>query len=712
MSRIDELLAAMTAEEKIGQLSMVSADLTPAGPQLGTVAESEIAAGRAGSVLMLWGAERVREAQRAAMEGSRLGIPLLVCLDVLHGHRTVFPIPLAEAAAFDVRLWEATAREAAAEVAADGVALTFAPMLDVSRDPRWGRIAESGGEDPWINALMADAKVRGFQRGGERFADDAVAATAKHLAAYGASIGGLDYAAVDLSERTLHETYLPPFRAAVASGVAAIMPAFVSLAGVPMTSNRRLLRDVLRRQWGFDGVVISDYQAVAELIVQGVAGDMAEAAALALAAGVDIDMVDGAYAKGLPAAIARGLVEPVWIDQAVRRVLRLKERLGLFDRPLRLASVAPVPLDAEGVRRSLAREAACRSIVLLKNADEILPLAGSVHRIALVGPFADASAQMLGPWALAGRPQETVSILAGLRRALPECEIECMPGADIDGTTLPDATAVRRLCSHADVILLCLGEAADMAGEATSRARPGLPECQQALAEVVLGTGKPVVVILTSGRPLIATSVIERAQAVLATWFLGSEAGTAIADVLTGRCNPSGRLPVTWPRAVGQIPIFFAAWPTGRPADPHNRYTSKYIDLSVEPLFAFGHGLSYTGFSYANLQLNAAELSAGDRLVAEVEVRNDGPREGEATVFLFTHDRVARIARPLLELKAMGKARLAPGEKTRVALSLPIADLAYLDERLERVLEPGAFDIYVGPSAARSTLLHTTLQVR
>jgi beta-glucosidase len=709
MSNIDTLLAAMTLEEKVGQLTMVSAGLTPLGPVLGPEALADIAAGRAGSVLNLWGVERTREVRRVAAEQSRLGIPLLIGFDVLHGHRTIFPIPLAETAAFDPTLWEATAREAAIEAAAEGVDLTFAPMLDVSRDPRWGRIAESPGEDPWLCAQVAVAKVRGFQGAGGNFPENRVAATAKHLAAYGASFAGRDYAAVDISERSLHEIYLAPFKAAVDAGVAAIMPAFVNLAGVPMTANRSLLRDRVRNQWGFDGVVISDYQAVAELVAQGVAADMAEAAALALAAGVDIDMVGGAYAHGLPRALERGLVQMGWIDEAVRRVLALKQRLGLFRQPPRSP---PQDTAASRERRELARDAARRSIVLLKNDRRILPLSSATRRIAVIGPLADAPAHMLGPWCGAGTAKGTVSILQGLRSALPQCDVRFAAGVPIDGAGAEDMSAVRSACQGADAVVLCLGEAAEMSGEAASRASPRLPGLQDELAQAVLGLGRPVVVLLASGRPLMVAELIERADAVLATWFLGSEAGNAIADVLIGRWNPSARLPVTWPLDIGQVPIFFGAWPTGRPADPNNRYTSKYIDLPVEPLFPFGHGLSYTRFSYANLRLGGGELAAGGRLIAEVDVSNDGTREGEDTVFLFTHDVVATAARPLLELKAMAKVRLAPGERRSVTLSVPVDALSFLDADLERVLEPGEFDLYVGPNAAPAALLKTTFRVR
>jgi beta-glucosidase len=711
MSRIDALIAAMSLEEKIGQLCMVSAGLTPLGPVLGPEALEQVASGRAGSVLNLWGVERTGEVRRRAAEGSRLGIPLLIGFDVLHGHRTIFPIPLGEAAAFDPALWEATAAAAAEEAAAEDVDLTFAPMIDVSRDPRWGRIAESPGEDPWVAAQMAVAKVRGFQGGGGQYAAQRVAATAKHLAAYGASVAGRDYAGVDISERTLHEVYLAPFEAAVRAGVAAIMPAFISLAGTPMTAHRTLLRDVVRGRWGFDGVIVSDYLAVAELVTHGVAADAAEAAAAALLAGVDIDMVSSTYADGLPVAVERGLVKISDIDEAVRRVLTLKQRLGLIE-----GRRTPLPArdsaSAGSARRGLAREAARRSIVLLKNEGDVLPIAASTARIAVVGPLADAPQHMLGPWAGAGTAKGTVTILEGLRAALPGCDIRYAAGSALRGNDAPALAEVRTACRDVDLIVACLGEAADMSGEAASRARPALPAPQQALAEALLALGPPVILLLSSGRPLMVADLAERAHAVAATWFLGSEAGHAIADVLSGRSEPAGRLPVTWPRDVGQVPIYFGEWPTGRPPDATVHYSSKFIDLPPGPLYPFGHGLSYTRFEHANLRLRAAELGPRDTLVAEVDVHNAGERTGEATLFLFVHDVVASAARPLLELKAMTKVRLGPGGSATAVLSVPVGQLAFLDARLAPMLEPGRFDVYVGPTADLGTALKASFELR
>jgi beta-glucosidase len=701
MNRIDKLLAKMTVEEKIGQLNMVAAGYAVTGPVLASGTASDICASRIGSLLNLWGAEEVAAMQKIAVENTRLGIPLLIGFDVLHGHRTIFPIPLAETAAFDSLLWERTARAAAVEAAADGIAMTFAPMLDIARDPRWGRIAEGPGEDPWVGAEVAKAKVRGFQGAGlpDGLANPtAVAATAKHLCAYGAAIAGRDYASADVSERLLHEVYLPPFAAAVAAGCAAIMPAFNDIAGIPMTAHVPLLRDWLRRTAGFEGVIVSDYNAVAELICHGIAGDLIEAAAAALRAGVDIDMMSGAYSQGLAPAIARGMVSIGAVDAAVRRVLMLKERLGLFDDPYRRGSTAAPAPSVTTSRRTLAREAGRRSIVLLSN-DGILPLAPSPRRIALIGPLADARADMLGPWALAGNASHSVTIREGLAAALPSADIVFAPGAAISGDDTSAFATALEICHDADLVILCLGEAADMSGEAASRANPGLPGVQNALAEVIFEIGKPVVALISSGRPLMIDSLAAKAQALVATWFLGVEAGNAIADVLTGKFNPTGRLPITWPRDIGQVPIFFGERPSGRPANPDNHYTSKYLDMPVDPLFPFGHGLSYSRFTLHNPRVNKLDFTAADELTVEIDVVNEGPVAGEETVFLFARDIVASVARPLLELKGVGKIALTAGESGTVSIKFAAESLAFPGIDLKLIFEPGEFLLCVGQSA-------------
>lgn len=703
----------MTLEEKLGQLTMTASSYAVTGPIIAGDSTAAIKAGTIGNLLNMVGAAHVREMQRLAVEESRLGIPLLIGFDVVHGHRTLFPIPLGEAALFDAEAWALTARESAKEAAAEGVAMTFAPMLDVARDPRWGRIAEGPGEDPWLASRIAEAKVRGFQ-GDNLAAADTLAAVAKHYCAYGAVTAGRDYASVDISDRTLREVYLPPFAAAVLAGVAAIMPAFTDLAGVPVTANRELLRGWLRGRFGFNGVVISDYNAIAELMRHGIAADLADAAALALKAGVDIDMMADAYRRGLPIALQRGLVTPADIEESVRRVLTLKEQLGLFDDPYRRGA-RPEAATALTQRRRLARSVGARAIVMLKNDKDVLPLAGSLRRLALIGPLADAPAEMRGPWWGAADTDGHVTVAAGLRAALPECQLLQAAGVAIESEDVSGIAAALDLCTAADVIVLCLGEAATMSGEAASRAHLGLPGKQCQFAEAVFERAreaqKPVIVVLFSGRPLVVPWLVEQADAVLAVWFLGSEAGHAIGDVVTGRVSPSGRTPVTWARATGQIPIFFGERPSGRPANPKDHYTSKYLDVANEPLFAFGHGLTYGRFTLSNLRVTPSDVEDNDTMKIRVDVRNEGARTAQETVFLFTHDKLASVSRPLLELKGFAKIDLRPGEVGTVTLSLHAAELRFLGLDLEPVFEPGEVEIMVGPCADRAQLLATTIDL-
>jgi beta-glucosidase len=709
MGRIDALLQKMTLGEKIGQLNMVAASRVVTGPGEVHDLHEGIRTGRIGNLLNLWGVDETRAVQRLAAEESRLGIPLLMGLDVIHGHHTIFPVSLAEACLFDPDLWEKTARVAAEEAAEDGVALTFAPMVDVARDPRWGRIIESAGEDTWVASQMAAAKTRGFQ-GPNLAARDSVAATVKHLCAYGAVTAGREYASAEVSERTLHEIYLPPFAAAVAAGTAAIMPAFIDVAGAPMTANTKLLQGWLRGVVGFDGVLISDYNAVAELLNHGVAGDLVEAVALALNAGVDIDMTSGAYVQCLPEALERGLVTMTTIDASVRRVLELKQRLGLFDDPYRRGSV-PLRAGRAAERRELARETARRAIVLMSNRAGALPLSAEIRRIAVIGPLAAAQGEMLGSWASAGRPEDAITILEGLKAALPHCRIDHAAGVEITGENTDGIGAAVGLCTDAEIVVLCLGESAGMSGEAASRVDLGLPGRQRALAEAILGLGKPVVATLSSGRPLTLPWLFERADAVLATWFLGHEAGHAIADVLTGRFNPTGRLPLSWPRDVGQVPIFYNELPSGRPYAPGVHYSSTYLDAPPTPQFPFGHGLSYSRFALADLRCEPTRVKAGDTVEVTIAVHNESQADGDATAFLFVRDPVASVARPLLELKRVQKVALKAGERKEVTWRLPVEALSFVGHSLDRVLEPGRFEIHVGQSADPSGLLSAAIEL-
>jgi beta-glucosidase len=694
---------------------MTASGYAVTGPIIAGDSTDSIRSGAIGNLLNLVGAGPVHEMQRLAVEESRLGIPLLIGLDVIHGHRTQFPVPLAETATFDPRLWELTAREAARETSADGLAMTFAPMLDISRDPRWGRTVEGPGEDAWVAVQFARAKVRGFQ-GEDLAAADSVAATAKHFVAYGPVTAGRDYAPVDISERTLREVHLPAFVAAIEAGAVAIMPAFTDLAGIPMTAHKALLRDYLRGELGFDGVLVSDYNAIRELLLHGVAADIVEAAVLALKAGVDIDMMANGYREGLPVALDRGLVTMDEIDECVRRVLRLKERLGLFDDPYRRGTIQE-RVSTVTERRRIARDVASRSIVMMKNGDEALPLPESTRRLCVIGPLGDAMREMRGPWAAAGYEEPSVTVLAGLRAALPNTEVLHAEGVTISGTDRAGISAAVDLCgSGVDAIVLCLGEAAEMSGEAASRAFPELPGEQRALAEAVLERarkdGTHVIVVLFSGRPLIVPWLAERADAFLAAWFLGTEAGNAIADVLTGRVSPSGRTPITWPRALGQVPIFYGQRNCGRPENPKDHFTSKYLDSPNSSLFPFGHGLTYSRFSLSNLRVTPESATEQQIFEITVDVRNDGGRAAEETVFLFVRDKVASVARPVLELKGVAKIALQPGEKGTVQIPLPAAELKFLGVNLEPVFEAGEIDIYVGPSADRSQLMSARARLR
>lgn len=681
------LLASMTLPEKLGQLTMVGADWHADGPRLGPVARRAIEGGRAGSILGLWGREAVTDAQSLAREAQH-GIGLLIGFDVLHGHRTIGPVPLAEAGAFDPELWAETARLAAAEAAADGVNLTFAPMLDVARDPRWGRMVEGSGEDPWTARAFAAAKIVGFQ--GQRLGwPGSVAATAKHFVAYGAVRAGRDYASADPSERELAEVYLPPFEEAVRAGAAAVMPAFIDVAGLPMTANKKLLRTILRDTWHFKGVIISDYKAIPELIAHGVASDLVDAAALALQAGVDIDMLGEAYERGLPEAIERGLVDMALVDQAVMRVLSLKEQLGLLAEPLRLPSPPPASES-----REIALRAACGSMVLLKDDTRLLPLRAD-HRIAVIGPLADDRLALTGPWAAAVRPDETASIAQALSSAFPN--VVAPPAShDVEAAL----TAIRT----ADLTVLCLGETAEMSGEAASRADPGLPADQRALAEAVLAAGRPVVVVILCGRPLVAPWLFDAASTVLLAWFPGTMGGEAVARILSGAEDASGRLAVTWPRAVGQIPIFFGDRPSGRPSDPADRMTSRYLDCPVSPQFAFGHGLSRASAQLRALRIAPEGFRADGALRVEVDLVNESDIPGSTTVFIFLRDLVASVARPALMLCGARRCPLERHDRKTMVFELEASCFSLLGADLARRREPGEFEIVAGFSAAELCL--------
>jgi beta-glucosidase len=692
-ARVEDLLARMTLEEKLGQLQQLDGmgDGT-ARPEFVDL----VRRGLLGSTLNVRGARNVNALQRVAMEESRLKIPLLFAFDVIHGYRTVFPVPLAEAASWDPAAVEKAAAIAASEAAAAGLKWTFAPMVDIARDPRWGRIVEGSGEDPFLGSAMARARVRGFQ-GADPSAPDRVMACAKHYVAYGAAEAGRDYNTTDISERTLREVYFPPFRAAVEAGAGTLMSAFNDLNGVPTTANRWTLTDVLRGEWGFDGFVVTDYTAVQELIAHGLAADGAEAARLALEAGADMEMVSRLYNEHGARLVKEGRLSMKTVDEAVRRVLRVKARLGLFESPYADEGREKAAImTKENV--AAAREMAAKSLVLLKNDGAVLPLDRGIKTLAVVGPLADDTSP-IGSWSGDGRREDVVTLLAGLRAKFPEMRIVGAKGCGVEDRStagLDEAVAAAR---GADAVVLALGESAEMSGEASSRSTLDLPGRQMELAEAVLGAGKPTAVVLMNGRPLTLVRLAEKAPAILETWLAGSQAGPAIADALFGDVNPGGKLPVTFPRALGQVPIYYNGKSTGRPPAEGNKYTSKYLDVPVTPLYPFGHGLSYTTFRLGGLSLSARSIRPAGSIEVQVEVENTGRRAGDEVVELYIRDVAASATRPVRELKGFERVTLAPGEKRAVSFRLGPKELGALDARMRFAVEPGRFQVLVGTSS-------------
>jgi beta-glucosidase len=702
----------MTLEEKLGQLEMAPAAANQTGPAVSAGGAKQVSEGRIGSFLGFWGAAATRRMQRIAVEQSRLHIPLLFAQDVIHGWRTVFPVPLAEAASFDPAAVEGAARIAAIEATAYGIHWTFAPMVDIARDPRWGRIVEGSGEDPFLGSVMAAARVRGFQ-GDDLSASNTMLATPKHFAAYGAAEGGRDYNSADVSERTLWEVYLPPFEAAVRAGAGAIMAAFNDIGGTPAHASQWLLTDVLRHRWGFKGMVVSDWAGVEQLASHGIAATRAEAAARALEAGVDIEMSTDLYRTDLPAVLRAKRISAATLDSAVHRVLRTKYGLGLFDDPYRYSDTTrerQVTLTAE--HRAAARALAREAIVLLKNdplpsGSPALPLRNDLGTIAVIGPLADDSASTLGSWSGAGRKEDVVTPLAGVRQAVKAgTRVLYARGAPVDTVETGGFAEAERLARMANAVLLVLGERADMSAEAASRASLELPGVQLDLAKAVVRAArgadptKPVVAVLLNGRPLAIQWLADSVPAILETWFLGVEHGTAMADVLFGGYNPSGHLPVSFPRVTGQVPIYYSHKPTGRPPVESDHFTSKYIDVPWTPLWAFGHGLSYTRFDYDNLRLSPDTLHGVDSVVVSVDVTNSGHRAGDAVVQLYLRDDAASVARPVRALKGFYRLTLTPGETRTVTLSLRPDDLALYDLTMRKVVEPGGFTVFVGGSSA------------
>lgn len=698
--RVDSVLRLMTLEEKVGQLNQYNGDweatgpITPDGDK-----QNQIRKGMVGSMLNVMGVEHTRQLQEIALQ-SRRKIPLLFGQDVIHGYRTTFPIPLAEAASWDLPAIEGSARIAATEAAAAGLHWTFAPMVDIARDPRWGRVMEGAGEDPYLGSLIARARVKGFQGKGLGNTD-AIMACAKHFAAYGAAIGGRDYNSVDMSERTLWEIYLPPFKAAAEAGAATFMNSFNDLNGIPATGNAHLQREILKGKWNFKGFVVSDWGSVGEMIQHGYVKDNYEAALAAITAGSDMDMESRSYINNLAKLVREGKVNIRLIDDAVRRILRKKFELGLFDDPFRFCNKERESRQwNDPANLQTARTMAEKSIVLLKNDNQLLPLSSQTRTIAFIGPLVKAVRENLGFWSYQW-PDDTTRIVTqweGARAASPSTTWLYAKGCGITDTSTRGFAEAVSVAGQADVVILSVGEASDMSGEAKSRSNIHLPGVQEELIRAVQATGKPVVVLINAGRPLIFNWTADHVPAILYTWWLGTQAGNAIADVLFGKYDPSGKLPMSFPRTEGQIPIYYAHFSTGRPPDNDSEanYRSGYIDLPNSPRFPFGYGLSYTRFNYGDIALSKTTLRPGQTLEIKITITDTGNYDGEETAQLYIRDRVASVVRPVKELKAFKKVFLKKGESREVRFTLTVDDLKFYDKDLRRISEPGKFQVFAG----------------
>lgn len=714
---VENLLRQMTLDEKIGQLRLISVGPDNLRPDV----IKDIAAGRIGAIFNTVVARDIRPMQQAAVDNSRLKIPLFFAYDVLHGHRTVFPIGLGLAASWDMEAVATSARIAAQEAAADGLDMSFSPMVDITRDPRWGRVSEGYGEDTWLTSRIGQVVVRAYQ-GTDLTAPDSIMAGVKHFALYGAGEGGRDYNTVDMSPQRMAQDYLPPYKAAVDAGAGGMMISLNSINGIPATSNKWLLQDVLRKQWGFKGLTISDHGAIHELMRHGVARDGREAAKLAIQAGIDLSMNDRLYAEHLAPLLRDGDIAQEDIDRAVRDVLAAKYDLGLFADPYRRlgpASEDPPDVNAESrLHREAARDIARRSLVLLKNDKQTLPLQKQ-GTIAVVGPLHDSQRDVMGSWSAAGVAKQSVSVLTGMQRAVGDrVRLITAHGANVTDDPaiqrylneyLPDVVVDPRpaqamideavqAAQAADVVVAVVGEAQGMAHEASSRTDIDIPPSQKRLLEALKATGKPLVIVLMNGRPLSLTWEDANADAMLETWFAGTEGGNAIADVLFGDYNPSGKLTMTFPKNVGQVPLYYQHLNTGRPFNPAapNKYTSRYFDIENGPLYPFGYGLSYTQFSLSDVSLSSKAIKARDPLTASITVRNTGKRAGETVVQLYLQDLAGSISRPVKELKGFQKVMLQPGERRTLQFPIAYDDLSFIGNDLKRVVEPGDFKVHVG----------------
>ena len=709
--RVDSLLRLMTLEEKVGQLHQITSDFAATGPiTRDGEKQDRVRKGMVGSYLNVTGAARTRSLQEIAMQ-SRLKIPLLFAQDVIHGFRTIFPLPLAEAASWDMDAIERSARIAAKEAAASGIHWTFAPMVDISRDPRWGRVMEGAGEDTYLGSQIARARVKGFQ--GKSIGDtDALLACAKHFAAYGAAEGGRDYNTTDMSWRRLYEVYLPPFQAAREAGVASFMNSFNDINGIPATGHTYLQRKLLKGDWNFKGIVVSDWGSVGEMVNHGYAADLADAAKKAILAGCDMDMESRAYSAHLAALVKKKEVDIKLLDDAVRRILRKKFELGLFNDPYRFSNEArEQSIWNEKTHLNAARDIAKKSIVLLKNEaigtekNTLLPMRGIKNKkIALLGPLVKAIDDNNGFWSYSW-PDDSVRVVSlwkGMMNKFgADNSLLYSKGCNITGNDTSGFAAARQVALQSDLIIISVGESANMSGEAKSRSSIHLPGVQEQLVQEMTALGKPVIVLISAGRPLIFNWIADNVPAIVYTWWLGTEAGNAIADVLSGDYNPSAKLPMTFPRSEGQIPIYYNYFSTGRPfkQDNDNNYVTAYKDLQNSPRYPFGYGLSYTRFEYGRVKLSADTISQTQQLSASIQVSNTGSYEGEEVVQLYIQDVTASLVRPVRELKAFQKIKLAPGESREVKFVITKKELSFYLEDLRFIAEPGQFNVFIGGSS-------------
>lgn len=704
--RVESLLKQMTLQEKIGQLNQYTGDNQATGPiTINPNKEAEIKGGLIGSMLNIVGTKYTRQYQELAMQ-SRLKIPLLFGQDVIHGYKTTFPIPLAEAASWDLEAIELSARIAAQEASASGIHWVFAPMVDISRDPRWGRVMEGAGEDTYLGSKIAFARVKGFQ--GNLGDTNSVMACVKHFVGYGAAVGGRDYNSVDMSDRMLWETYLPPFKAALDAGVATFMNSFNDLNGVPATGNKFLQRDILKGKWNFKGFVVSDWGSIGEMVNHGNVKDSKEAAQLAITAGSDMDMESNSYRYNLAQLVQEGKVDIALIDDAVKRILRKKFELGLFEDPYKYSN--PKREDKElnnPMHRKIARDIAAKSIVLLKNEKQLLPLSKDVKKIAFIGPLVKEHKQNMGFWSVelpeVDYDKYIVSQWEGLQNKVGKnTQLLYAKGCEIEGDNKDGFAEAVTVANQADIVIVSIGERRDMSGEAKSRSSIRIPGVQEELVQALQATGKPVVVLINAGRPLVFNKIADTAPAILYTWWLGTEAGNAIADVLFGDYNPSAKLPMTFPRDEGQLPIYYNHFNTGRPApnETTTNYVSAYIDLKNSPKYPFGYGLSYTTFQYSDLKVTKNKITDSEKVEISFNLTNTGKYAGDEVVQLYLRDRVGSVVRPIIELKDFKKIHLNAGETMNIQFVIDKEELSFYNEKLEWTTEPGEFDLMIGSSSS------------